>query len=160
MTGDARGTVGLVPKKVSSSLWLVTFHFDRTIGSREYGDREQSGRFEIIVEATSQKDALRRCREHLERVARETRRFGKSIAIYVDGLIRLCGSFEDGMMVNWTSGNRPPEPHYWMLNLLPERGHVESEDQLLVAREGEPIEPFIEFDADDPDDDSGPRLTS
>lgn len=127
-------------------LYLACFYFDRP-------KRKQTGSFQIVVEATSPDDALERCHTRLQHLRAETKLFDEPIAIFTDGVIKLAGSFEEGLLVNWES----PQPLGRISCLMPETEKHEAVGYSIDH--GETIEPFLDFGRAD-DEGSGPHLAN
>jgi len=115
--------------------------------------RKSTGSFQLVVEATSRDDALERCHDRLHHLRETTRLFNEPIAIFTDGVIKLSGSFKEGLLVNWES----PEHVSRIACLMPETGEHEAEGYSI--NHGNTIEPFLEFGIE-ADEGSGPRLTN
>jgi hypothetical protein len=147
-----RRTAGARPQARSTTkacLWLVPFYFDRP-------KTDRSGTFQIIVEATSPDDAMEKCHTRLHHLRETTKLIDEPIMIFSDGLVRLTGSFEDGVMVNF----EVPQPGGGRIsNLMPDPDDTGAMVFALARKPDEPVEPFIAFGIDD-DRESGPRLTS
>src|SRR5262245_28533949 len=92
-------------REVTPCLFLLCFSFD------EPGEPEHIGTFQLVVEATGPENAVDRGRVRLRRLRASTTLFDDPVTIYLDGIIRLTGSFKDGVVVNWVSERAPPSPH-------------------------------------------------
>src|SRR5262249_51625107 len=105
------------PKKTAPtpSLYLGCFFFDAP------GEQDQTGTFQVVVEARSPEDAVDRFSKRLRKLRTTTTLFDDPTTIYINGLIKLSGSFENGLLVNYASGDSPPEPHFGIACLIPEQ---------------------------------------
>lgn len=131
--------------------YLGAFTFD------EYSDRDHEGNFQIIVQARSPEDAGERCRTLLEKLRLRTTLFHRPCTIFLDGLLRLRGSFEEGLLVNYTSSvsELSAQPRVSISCLVPEQEHAsESYDwspepkgkkRKKQEEEESTLEPFIDF---------------
>lgn len=132
--------------RTSSCLYLGCFFFD------EPGEQDWTGTFQIVVEATSPEDAVERFYEKLEGLRKAGTLFEKPITIYIEGLIKLSGTYKSGLLVNWLSGVSPPAPHVELTCLNPEQAE-ENEAEVYgyspsgkkKKEDGEDIEPFLDF---------------
>ena len=130
-------------------LYLGCFYFD------EPGDRERTGSFQLVVEATSPEDAVDRCQRRLRGLRETTTLFDDPVTIYIEGIIKLTGSFENGLLVNWESGDRPPPPDARITCMIPEqKDHKAIEYGWRPDGErrgkkkgdlGEVVDPFLDF---------------
>jgi hypothetical protein len=134
------------PKKRESTpcLFLGCFSFDRP------GDEEWTGTFQLVVEATGPENAVDRCRVRLRRMRTNTTLFDNPVTIYLDGLIRLTGSFQHGLLVNWESGPSPPPPNGTLSCLIPEQTDHSAdawgwEPTRRKKGDDHTIEPFLDF---------------
>lgn len=129
--------------------YLTCFHFD------EFSDRDSEGTFQIVVQARSPEDAVDRSYELIEKLHEDTTLFQRPCSIYIEGIIRLRGSFEKGLLVNYSSTWTGDHPRASIGCLIPEQKH-ESMDYgwkptpkkgTKKQKEGdlETIEPFIDF---------------
>lgn len=100
--------------------YLGCFIFD------EFSDRDGEGSFQVIVQARSPEDAVERFRKLLEKLRLQTTLFHRPCSIFLEGLLRLRGSFEEGLLVNYTSmvPEIPPEAHASIYCLVPEQDHA------------------------------------
>ena len=63
------------------------------------------------------------------------------------GVVKLAGSFEQPVLINWESRDAPPDPSMRLSCLVPrEQGKHEAVEYRVDPGEGE-IEPFLEFEA-------------
>lgn len=77
--------------------------------------------------------------------------------IFSDGLIRLTGSFEDGLLVNF----EVPQPGGGRIsNLMPDPEDHGAMMFLAATEPDETIEPFVEFGIEGDEREPGPRLTN
>jgi hypothetical protein len=118
----------------------------------ESGDHERHGSFQLVVDATSPRQALERCRLRLQKLRATTPLFDDPIKFYIEGIVKLSGSRAAGLLVNWESGDRPHDPKIRITCLIPEQ-----EDTSAVAYHYEPegndksepddrgVPPFLEF---------------
>jgi hypothetical protein len=140
------------PRAATKSLehYLGCFVFD------ELSDRDSNGSFQIIVQALGPEDAADRCHALLEKLRSQTTLFARPCSIYIDGIIRLRGSFEDGLLVNYSSTISSGGPRGSIGCLIPEQEHdAEGYDwtpepkgkkkKKKGGEEGVVIEPFIDF---------------
>lgn len=153
---EQRVTFGAMPKRRSapsrprpprptSCLWLACFTFQRT-------KRDSQGSFRIVVEATGPEDAFERCYDRLAHLHETTELFADAMTVYTDGVIKLVGSFEEGLLVNWEM----PMPNGRIAALTPEPGEHEAEPYTSDRLQEEP---FIVFGADD-ETEPGPSVTN
>jgi hypothetical protein len=138
------------PGRTSSSgscLWLVPFYFDRPKSNGR-------GSFQIVVEAANPDDAMQACHARLLKLRETTKLFDEPIAMFSDGLVRLTGSFEDGVIVNFevpqAGGGR-------VSNLLPDPADTGAMVFLPANEPDETVEPFMQFGVED-ERESGTRL--
>lgn len=131
----------------SACLWLVPFYFERP-------KTNQTGTFQIVIEGTSPDDAMEGCLNRLHTIRETTKLFDEPIRIFSDGLIRLTGTFEDGLLVNFEI----PQPGGGRIaNLLPDPTDNGAMMFLPAIEPNQVIEPFVEFGTED-ENESGPRL--
>jgi hypothetical protein len=110
----------------------------------------------MIVEGTSPDDAMETCHTRLHHLRETTKLFDEPVMIFSDGLIRLTGSFEDGLLVNF----EVPQPGGGRIsNLMPDPDDTGAMVFLPANEPDETIEPFVEFSIED-ERESGPRLTN
>lgn len=122
-------------------LYLGCFRFD------EPGEREQTGTFQVVVEAAGPEQAVERCRSRLKRLHVSTTLFNRPTTIFLDQIIKLSGSFENGLLVNWESGDRPPPPDPRLMCAIPEQDDHGAESYgLRPSKKGEDEdEAFLDF---------------
>lgn len=99
--------------------YLGCFTFD------EFSDRDGEGSFQIIVQARGPEQAAAQCRASLERLRAQTTLFHRPCTIFLDGLLRLRGTFEEGLLVNYTStiSELPAQMPASIYCLVPEQEH-------------------------------------
>lgn len=132
-------------------LYLGCFFFD------EPREEDWTGTFQVVVEATSPEDAVERFQKKLRALRTEGSFFDSPITIYIEGIVKLSGPFEDGLLVNWRSGESPPPPHAELTCLIPEQAndrqavgygwspHPKGKRTKPKNDQGETTEPFIDF---------------
>lgn len=113
------------------------------------------GSFQIVVDATSPDEALEQCRRRLRKLRSEKDLFDKPCKIYLEGIIRLDGSYKHGLVVNYdmafhgdhrghVSALVPPQSHGDTVNAYgyaPDPDTKDAEDR----KEGHVMEPFLDF---------------
>lgn len=120
-------------------LYLGCFFFD------EPGEPEYTGTFQIVVEAKDPEDAVRLLRKSLKSTREAGSLFTIPTTIYVEGIIKLAGSFEKGLLVNWESRPRPEKDDYQLTNLIPHgEGHQAAGYDFRHGDENT-IQAFIDF---------------
>jgi hypothetical protein len=123
---------------ISEDLWLGCFTTD------EPGDIDYAGSFQVIVEASSPKQAVTRLRARLRKIRSETSHFDSPTTIYCDGLVRLVGSFKDGLLVNYVS--RPStENDVQIFCTVPEQPGSKDVDSYGFGEEEGDVEAFLDF---------------
>lgn len=132
-----------------SSLYLGCFYFD------EPGETERSGSFQIVVEASSPEQAIDRFRKRLQQLRDTTTLFNRPVTIFIEGFIKLGGSFKRGLLVNWDSGQAPLVPNVRLTCLIPEQTDHKSvgygfdpegdPDNPQDDEVGKTIAPFLDF---------------
>jgi hypothetical protein len=128
-------------------LYLGCFFFD------EPGERERTGSFQIVVEATEPLEAVDKCRDRLRWLRTSTTLFDEPVTIYIEGIIKLSGTFAKGLLVNFESGDSPPTPQVELTCLIPEQtDHGAFDYGWKPPRSGrkskedkDTIEPFLDF---------------
>ncbi len=143
--GDRSGR----PKKAPPTpcLYLGCFVFD------EPGERDRTGTFQMVVEARSPEDAVDRFSKRLRKLRTTTTLFDDPTTIYINGFIKLSGSFEDGLLVNYEAGDSPPAPHGQIGCLIPEQrdhgadayGFDPSQKGKKLKEDADTLEPFLDF---------------
>lgn len=80
------------------------------------------------------------------------------MVVYSNALLRLSGSFPNGLLVNF----EVVKEHGSITNLVPEQGMHDA--MSFVAgpelENGDAVEPFIAFGLDEDDEESDPRLAN
>lgn len=144
MPRRAKGRASRTPKRSvratpTEYLYLGCFSFD------EPGDEDYQGTFQIVVEAAEPGQALDRMRARLRKLRTTTSLFDKPSTIYVDTVIKLKGSFKEGLLVNWVSG--PERLPSWQIGCaIPEQDHeAEAYDPVKGKKKEETVEPFLDF---------------
>lgn len=97
-------------------LYLGCFFFD------SFGDRDHVGTFQVVIEASSPDDAVKRLRRRLKAIRAVGSILSGTYTIYLEGLVPLTGSFKEGLMVNYESRPDDEPPDYQLLNFMPEQG--------------------------------------
>ena len=130
------------PKKTAPSgpaLYLGCFQFD------EPGELNYDGTFQMVVQASTPKQAVDRFRARLRKLRTTATLFDSPVTIYMEGFIALRGAFEDGLLVNWESGQSPTAPHARITCLIPEQDDTDAEGYGFGSDEDGPMEPFLDF---------------
>lgn len=123
---------------ISEDLWLGCFTTD------EPGDIDYAGSFQVMVEASSPKQAVARLRARLRKIRSETSHFDSPTTIYCDGLVRLAGSFKDGLLVNYVSRQRT-ETDVQIFCTVPEQPGSKNVDSYGFGEEEGDVEAFLDF---------------
>jgi hypothetical protein len=121
------------------ALYLGCFNFERP------GETDREGTFQMVVQASTPKQALDRFRARLRKLRTTTTLFDSPVTIYMEGVIALRGSFDDGLLVNWESGEAPPLPNVRLMCLIPEQDDTEAESYGIGPEEDGDVEPFLDF---------------
>jgi hypothetical protein len=119
----------------------------------ESGERERRGSFQLVVDATSPRQAVGRCRLRLQKLRDTTTLFDDPVKFYIEGIIKLSGSFAGGLLVNWESGDRLPDPRVRITCLIPEQEDHRALDYRFEPEGSEKrktgddhvMDPFLEF---------------
>jgi glycerol-3-phosphate dehydrogenase len=127
-------------------LYLGCFYFD------EPDESDRTGSFQLIVEATTPEDAIARSQAKLRRLRTSGTFFSRPTTIFIEGIIRLTGSFKRGLLVNYEWGERPPPPDVRITCLIPEQPDHDAEGfgwraskKRRKPTDVEHIEPFVDF---------------
>jgi hypothetical protein len=124
---------------VGPCLFLGCFFFDRP------GEPEHTGTFQLVVEASSPDQAADRCLARLRKLRAETTLFNDPSTIYLEGLIRLTGSFVDGLLVNYECRQRPAPPDWQIGCLIPEQDDHDAASFGREPKKNGDMEPFVDF---------------
>ena len=141
----ATGKAASAAKKAepATHLYLCWFTFD------EPAEPPYEGSFLIVVEAKDPEGAVKACRIKLRSLHRDTKLFEQPVTIYIEGLIRLSGSFKKGLLVNMDCGPCS-DTRGRITCLIPDEQEHEAEGygvgQEPPEGEGQIVEPFIDFE--------------
>jgi len=134
------------PLSAVPCLYLGCFTFDSA------GEPDQTGSFQVVVEADNPQQAADRCRTRLRRLRTSTTLFDRPTTVLLNALIQLTGSFKRGLLVNWESMNTPPPPDARLLCPIPEQTDHEAQSFGLKTKKAKTKlgalvddEPFIDF---------------
>lgn len=110
----------------------------------EPGEIDHAGSFQVIVEASTPKQAVARLRARLRKIRSETSHFDSPTTIYCDGLVRLAGSFKDGLLVNYVS-RQSTENDVQIFCTVPEQPGSKDVDSYGFGEEEGDVEAFLDF---------------
>src|SRR5689334_7397150 len=82
-------------------LYLGCFFFDHPADKPEW-----TGTFQVIVEASSPERALEAFKARIRKLRASATLFSEPTTIFIEGFIKLAGSFKDGLLVNYASRQR------------------------------------------------------
>lgn len=119
-------------------LYLGCFYFDQP------GAEDHAGRFQMVVEATHPQGAANKFTDRLKHLHEQGKLFDKPATIYVAGLIRLRGSFNEALLVNYELWSGP-DPDWTLANMIPEQDVHEAETYGLDPAKDGTVKPFIDF---------------
>jgi hypothetical protein len=122
----------------AEDLYLGCFSTD------EPGEIDHAGSFQVIVEASTPKQAVTRLRARLRKLRSETSHFDSPTTIYCDGLVRLAGSFKDGLLVNYVS-RQSAENDVQIFCTVPEQPGSQDVDSYGFGEEEGDVEAFLDF---------------
>lgn len=116
-----------------SGLYLGCFEVDQP--------PDEIGSFQVVVQASNPDDAAERIKERLRVLRSKSSLFDEPCTIYLNGLIRLVGSFEEGLVVNWECGTSVAQ----ICCLLPEQPEHPAESYEPSLEDGDIQGPFVDF---------------
>jgi hypothetical protein len=119
-------------------LYLGCFFFDN------FGDRDHVGTFQVVIEASSPDDAVKRLRKRLKAIRDVGSILTGTYTIYLEGLVQLDGSFNEGLMVNYESRPSDAPPDCQLLNFMPEQGRP-TPGSYRIGKDETKDEPFLDF---------------
>lgn len=144
----ARSRVSVKKKAPTGpSLYLGSFFFD------EPGEQDHTGTFQILVKATSPADSVERFKARLRKLRDTTTLFNKPTTIYINGIIKLAGSFTDGLLVSYSCGESPEPPSFEIGALIPEQkdhacieyGYTPPDEGRTKSEDADTIRPFLDL---------------
>jgi len=141
--GNKKGTPTKPAKSAPTDvcLYLGCFFFDSYLN-----DGEQTGTFQLVVEASRPEQAVERFRKRLRAIRRCNSVLTGPNTVYLEGFLPLTGSFKEGLLVNYESRPSPAEElDYQLLNMVPEQGIKGPGSYQLADGEKKGIQPFVDF---------------
>jgi hypothetical protein len=119
-------------------LYLGCFFFD------SFGVSDQVGTFQIVIEAMSPDDVMKRLRRRLKTIRASGSILTGTYTIYLEGLVPLTGSFKEGLMVNYESRPSDEPPDCQLLNFMPEQGRP-TPRSYRIGKDGTTEKAFMDF---------------
>lgn len=116
-----------------SGLYLACFELDQP--------PDEGGSFQVVVQASSPEDAERRIKERLRVLRTKSSLFDKPCSIFLNGLIRLAGPLDEGLVVNLECGTAEIGEYH----LLPEQPDQAAEAYEPPLEDGGIQGPFLDF---------------
>lgn len=121
-------------------LYLGCFFFDDYLNEKEH-----TGTFQMLVEASSPEQAVERFRKRLRAIRRFNSVLTGPTTVYLEGFVPLTGTFKEGLLVNYESRPSPEPPDYQITNMVPEQGIKSPGSYRLTDDEKDGIQPFVDF---------------
>lgn len=116
-----------------SGLYLACFELDQP--------PDEGGSFQVVVQASSPEDAEQRIKERLRVLRTKSSLFDKPCSIFLNGLIRLAGPIDEGLVVNLECGTAEIGEYH----LLPEQPDQAAETYEPPLEDGGIQGPFLDF---------------